>query len=157
MKNKFILIIFLFISIAGLYAQEKDSNFTETKLTQNDKNWIKDYVEIANKMGKETRSDFRKNNFTPELLDQIFVKCLPEIEIGNLDSQFVSETLGIAFGTYLIETLNGSWILVTDEKGTDLAVKLKNNQYAFPISTVSKRISTKETGFFASIFEFLSK
>jgi hypothetical protein len=67
--------------------------------------------------------------------------------------QQVIEILGAYAGCQLVENLNMEWVIVTDEYGTDFAVRDKKYEVmSFPFSSVAKRIQDKQFDFMNGVY-----
>jgi hypothetical protein len=91
-------------------------------------------------------------NFTTETLDDL-------IDIWNTDSmkfkcnreRFVN-SIGVAFGQYLVKNYEMKWKIVVDEYGTDYSTILPELKISnFPISSVGKAIDQKRVGSLSAI------
>lgn len=61
------------------------------------------------------------------------------------------QSLGVAFGDALAQQLEMEWVQVTDEYGTDPALRLPGTSViSFPLTSISKRI---ERGEFVDVYE----
>ena len=68
----------------------------------------------------------------------------------------VVEILGGYLGNKCVVDLEMEWVTVTDEYGTDYAVRSKSAEVmAFPFSTVMKRIEAKEHDFLHGVYHTL--
>jgi hypothetical protein len=65
--------------------------------------------------------------------------------------------VGLAFGQLLADRLGLSWVALTDEHGTEIAVRGDANFTVFPTNFVAKRYVTRETGFLASAYNEMVK
>ncbi|MFH2047416.1 MAG: DUF3806 domain-containing protein [Pseudomonadota bacterium] len=71
----------------------------------------------------------------------------------NHSNEKVVEILGGYLGNKCIADLNMEWVTVTDEYGTDYAVRSKISEVmAFPFSTVMKRIEDNEYDFLYNVY-----
>jgi Domain of unknown function (DUF3806) len=61
--------------------------------------------------------------------------------------------VGLAFGQLLAERLGLSWVALTDEHGTEIAVRGRSDFTVFPTNFVAKRYEGRETGFIAPSFD----
>lgn len=66
----------------------------------------------------------------------------------------IASGLGTLFGEIVKKQLSMEWQMITDEYGTDYClVHKKTNTRIFPLSTVYKRIESKEYDFFWNIYQ----
>jgi hypothetical protein len=88
---------------------------------------------------------------TPEGLEEVFSRWMFD-EDEKEDDSTVANALGAAFGEYFVEHLGFRWIVLTNQFGTDYAVRHHLGETtAYPRASVQKRIESRETGFFRSI------
>lgn len=67
--------------------------------------------------------------------------------------QQVTEILGAYLGNILIKDLKMEWVVVTDEYGTDYAVRAKQYEVlSFPFSSVLKRIESNQHDFMVGVY-----
>ncbi len=85
-------------------------------------------------------------------MDTIFARWLND-EDPKEEPDVVANALGAAFGEWFVERLGFQWMVITDQYGSEYAVrhKLEENT-AFPRASVEKRIKSRETEFFDSIY-----
>jgi hypothetical protein len=70
----------------------------------------------------------------------------------------VIEMIGSLLGTACVRELNMEWVEVTDEYGTDFAVRAKKAEViSFPYSVVAKRIESNEYEFVYSVFHAIKE
>jgi hypothetical protein len=126
----------------------------KTDFTNKDKAWL---VESLQKAG-QLKNDYwekpmpKKNEFMPVVLDEVFGRWMNDTSKTKKDADFVINSLGAAFGQYLVDNYNMKWIIVKDDYGTDYAVIHKNwNIIAFPLSSVNKGIEQDKQNLFSSI------
>jgi hypothetical protein len=75
----------------------------------------------------------------------------------RVDPNTFVNTVGIAFGQVLVDRLGLKWAVVTDERGTDVAVHgSPGDILAFPISAVAKRVADGETAFLIELYRRLA-
>jgi Domain of unknown function (DUF3806) len=60
--------------------------------------------------------------------------------------------VGLAFGHLLAERLDLSWVALTDEHGTEIALRGPADFTVFPTNFIAKRYAGRETGFVAAAF-----
>ncbi len=65
----------------------------------------------------------------------------------------VIDILGAYLGSRLAVDFGMEWVKVTDQDGTDYAVRAKTVEVmSFPFSSVAKRIENKQYGFMAGVY-----
>jgi hypothetical protein len=88
----------------------------------------------------------------PEELDRIFSRWMAESGEKEADD-VISNALGAAFGDYLVANYGFQWVILTDEYGTEYAVRHGLGQTtAFPKASVQKRIEDGQTEFFQNVY-----
>ena len=63
--------------------------------------------------------------------------------------------VGLAFGQLLADRLGLSWVALTDEYGTEIAVRGRANFTVFPTNFIAKRYAGRETNFIAAAYDDL--
>lgn len=111
---------------------------------------------VAQDSGKDIQA-----TITLEALDQSFKACCANIDPKNGKAiNGIINTIGIAFGQYLVEHLGMEWAAVTDEYGCDLAVvglQGKADVLVFPTNFVAKRWERREVDFLVISFQQIAK
>ena len=116
-------------------------------LNNSQKLFIKHCLESADTLIRKYQPNSNIDNFTPQTLDNI-------IDLWNADSSkftcsendFIN-TIGTAFGHYLVKTYKMKWAMVTDEYGTDYATTIAElNLSNFPLNSIVKAIEQKREG-----------
>lgn len=114
--------------------------------------WLETSLNSAGALGLKYGSG---GELTPEELDQVFSRWLSEVgekEPGEL----VANALGAALGSYLVEHHGFAWVVLTDEYGTEYAVRHPVGQTTgFPRASVEKRIERREPEFFQDVYLML--
>ncbi len=89
---------------------------------------------------------------TLEALDDAWAAWLAEWE--RFDPNHIINAVGVVIGEHLIAALGLTWLVATDERGTELAVHGEpNNVLVFPANLVGKRFEGRKTGFIAPLLE----
>lgn len=65
--------------------------------------------------------------------------------------------VGLAFGQLLVDRLGLAWVALTDENGTEVAVRGSANFTVFPTNFVAKRYAGRETDFIAPAYEEMAE
>ena len=111
--------------------------------------WLEEGLEAALALGVKFGSG---GDLTPEELDVVFSRWMHDDEEKEADD-LVANALGAAFGSYLVEQHGFRWVVVTDEYGTEFAVRHDIGETkAFPRSSVQKRIEDKCSEFFQNVY-----
>ena len=87
--------------------------------------------------------------------DEAFRRWQLAVASGDteIDSNVVIEILGCVLGNLLVTELDMQWVKVTDQYGTDYAVKGRSVEvFSYPFSTVAKRVENEEYDFMYNVF-----
>ena len=106
-------------------------------LDTSQKLFVKHSLEGAATLIRKYQPNFTIDNYTPQTLDNI-------IDLWNADStkftyaeNYFVNTVGIAFGQFLVKTYDMKWTIVTDEYGTDYATTIKELNFSnFPLNSI---------------------
>jgi hypothetical protein len=84
---------------------------------------------------------------------------LAQHDAESEDPNPVINAFGIAFGQYLVDQLQMTWVVASDQHGTEMAVHGQPGDIlVYPPNLVAKRYTARETVFFAALFtEFQSQ
>jgi hypothetical protein len=111
--------------------------------------WLQEGLERATALGIKYGSG---GTLTPEELDVVFSRWMYDEE-GKESDDAVANALGAAFGDYIVEQHGFRWVVVTDEYGTEYAVRHRlGSNTAFPRASVQKRIEDKCPEFFQNVY-----
>jgi hypothetical protein len=118
-----------------------------TNLDNSQKLFIKHYLEAADKLIRKHQPNSNIDNFKPTTLDSIIGQWNEDSIKFNCSEGYFVNTIGAAFGHFLVKTYKMKWTMVTDEYGTNYAttideIKLTN----FPLNSVAKAIDQKREG-----------
>jgi hypothetical protein len=67
------------------------------------------------------------------------------------------DLVGLAFGQLLVDDFQLFWSLVTDELGSDWAVRGPSELVVYPVNSVAKRYDTRDTDFLTPIYEGVAR
>jgi hypothetical protein len=110
-----------------------------------DLDWLAANLDRARTLGIKYGSG---GEMGPEELDLIFSRWMHETQ-DKEQNEYIAEALGAVFGAYLVQKHGFEWVVVTDEYGTEYAVKhLVKDTIAFPRASIEKRIEDEEPEFF---------
>jgi hypothetical protein len=124
-------------------------------LNQDELAWITQNIELARKAVSAYAGE--ASQLDPAGLDRTVLAWSARREDDRIDPNALANALGIAFGQYLVDGLQMTWAVVTDEHGTDIAVhSAPSDMLVCPTAAVAKRISKGELPFFADLYEQLS-
>ncbi len=106
-----------------------------------ERQWVPDNVAEAKRL--------LAGDLTTETLDDLWAMLLRE---DPADPNPGINMVGLAFGDLLAERLGLSWVALTDEHGTKIAVRGRADFTVFPTNFVAKRYEGRDTGFIAPAF-----
>jgi Domain of unknown function (DUF3806) len=107
--------------------------------------WVAANVAAARGALRETGLE-PDGELTAESLDELWALLLAE----QPDDPNVSINLvGLAFGQLLVDRFGLTWVALTDEHGTEVAVRGPSELTVFPTNFVAKRYEASEAGFLA--------
>jgi hypothetical protein len=94
------------------------------------------------------------SDLTPEALDELW----PLFRAQPPDDPNVAiNIVALALGQLLVDRFQLEWAAVTDEYGTEVAVRGPSNFTVFPTNFVAKRYETGETGFLAPFVDEVAR
>ena len=88
-------------------------------------------------------------NLSPETLDDLWATLLGD---EPTDPNPAINMVGLALGQLLVENLGLSWVALTDEHGTEIAVRGPSDFTVFPTNFIAKRYEGRETNFIAPAY-----
>ena len=103
---------------------------------------------VATNVAEATR--MLDGELSADRLDDLWATLLNE-EPG--DPNPAINMVGLAFGQLLADRLGLSWIALTDEYGTEIAVRGRAKFTVFPTNFVAKRYEQRETNFIAFAYD----
>lgn len=131
-----------------------DQQYEELPLNEEDQKWIETSLQIAREMVEFYLKVQPEYPYEPELLDKVFVECLNDLDNKMLEPNVVVAAVGCGMGQCLIDKLGFQWIIYKDQQGSDLALRHPVTGWiSYPMSSVFKRLETKERGFVKGIFD----
>jgi hypothetical protein len=116
--------------------------------------WLKQNLEKARELKDEywEKPMPPDKEFMPHVLDEVFNSWTNDKSKTKKEPDFVINSLGAAFGQYLVDHYNMKWIMISDEYGTDYAgLHKKWDIIAYPLSSVKKSIDQNKVDFFKNI------
>ena len=93
-------------------------------------------------------------DLTAEALDAVWAALLSE---EPTDPNPAINMVGLAFGQLLVDRLGLSWVALTDEAGTEVAVRGRANFTVFPTNFIAKRYAGRETNFIGPAYDEMVK
>jgi hypothetical protein len=122
-------------------------------LNEAEREWVAVNVEEAGRLlvaaGLRAEPDL-----SPEALDELWAALLAE---EPEDPNPAINVVGLAFGQLLADRLGLDWVALTDEHGTEIAVRGHADFTVFPTNFVAKRYADRETDFIAPAYEEMVK
>jgi hypothetical protein len=114
--------------------------------------WVADNVAEAQKAAEER--GLAEGEIGPRALDELWALLLSE----RLDDpNALINLVGLALGQLLVDRFGLDWVALTDEHGTEIAVRGPSNLTVFPTNFVAKRYETHETGFIAPFVDEVAR
>ena len=119
--------------------------------------WIQDNLRMAHGLVALYLRVEVKPPIDPESLDLAY-RAWFTLSKEKEDPNQTINAFGIAFGQYIVETLEMKWAVVTDENGTEMGVHGQPGDILmYPPNLVGKRFARRETDFFQPIYADLEK
>ena len=115
-----------------------------------EKSWLTTNLRNASELKNEYWKKLIPKNkeLMPIVLDEVFTAWMADTALTKSDTDFVINSLGAAFGQWLVDHYQMKWIVVTDANGTGYAViHEKGNVIAYPPAAVKKAIDAEEEKF----------
>jgi len=103
---------------------------------------------VATNVAEATR--MLDGELSAEKLDDLWAAVLEE---NPADPNPAINMVGLAFGQLLADRLGLSWVALTDEHGTEIAVRGRADFTVFPTNFIAKRYERRETNFIASAYD----
>jgi Domain of unknown function (DUF3806) len=125
--------------------RESDVQERVEQLSDGERSWIAENVSAARDIARQAGLE-REGQVTEETLDDLWV--LLRSELANDPNQAIN-LVGLALGQLLVDRFGLEWVALTDEHGTEAAVRGPSNLTVFPANFVAKRYETGETNFIA--------
>jgi hypothetical protein len=125
-------------------SSQPESNVEEAvePLNEAEQEWV------ASNVAEATRT--LDGELSPETLDELWAALLKD---EPADPNPAINMVGLAFGQLLADRLNLAWVVLTDESGTEIAVRGRANFTVFPTNFIAKRYAERETNFIAPAYD----
>jgi hypothetical protein len=111
-------------------------------LNEAEQEWVANNVAQAKQM--------LDGNLSPETLDDLWAALLRD---DPADPNPAINMVGLALGQLLVDGLGLSWVALSDESGTETAVRGRANFTVFPTNFIAKRYAGRETNFIAPAYQ----
>jgi len=124
-------------------SSQPESNVTEhvEPLNQAEQEWVATNVAEATRM--------LDGKLSAETLDDLWAALMKD---EPADPNPAINMVGLAFGQLLADRLGLSWVVLTDENGTEIAVRGRANFTVFPTNFIAKRYAGREVNFIAPAY-----
>ena len=132
------------------FTEEIHKGVQETRRPMNseEKDWLQMSLRASEDLSRKYGSGGELN---PKTLDVIFARWMHE-EGEKEPGELIADSLGAAFGDYMVQNHGFSWTVISDQYGTEFAVEHgETKTTGFPRASVEKRIDSGEEGFFDAI------
>lgn len=135
-----------------------ETQHDEYTLSKRELAWKEDALQVALGLVENYVDENPTYPYDVALLDEVFEKVMA-LSWWKRPRKFAIITgLGYALGQYLVDKMGFEWMVYKDFQGKDIAVKHAGSGIiSFPISSVRKRIKTKEYRFMVSYIEALKQ
>jgi Domain of unknown function (DUF3806) len=131
---------------------EKEVHEQVGPLNEAERDWVAQHVATARALLRESGLQ-KDGELSAESLDELWVL------LGSQSPEDVNTAInvvGLAFGQLMVDRFDLGWVALTDEHGTEVAVRGPSNFTVFPTNFVAKRYERGETGFLVPFFEEIS-
>ncbi|HID76521.1 MAG TPA: DUF3806 domain-containing protein [Planctomycetaceae bacterium] len=125
-------------------------------LTAAEEEWIRDQLDGVRIFVEAFSPEDAPEALTLGALDRAFAAWTATRETDPQQINAAIRVVGIGFGELLVRGLGLSWVVVTDDRGRELAVHGlpgRGDVLVFPQSLVAKRWQKRTTYFLASVFQ----
>jgi hypothetical protein len=121
---------------------ESDVDERVEPLNDAERAWVAEHVAAAREALQELGLP-GDGEVPAKSLDELWARSLAEPG----DPNRAINVVGLALGQLLVTRFGLEWVALTDEYGTEVAVRGPSNFTVFPTNFVAKRYETAETGF----------
>lgn len=118
--------------------------------------WITHQIHSAQLMVDAYSPSDAGQPLTLAALDRAFAGFLSTQESDEKVVNGVINCIGIAFGQFLVDGAGMSWVIATDQHGTDLAVRAlpgAGDVLTYPANLIAKRWERKESHFIETTYQ----
>jgi len=133
---------------------------TFTPLTQAETLWLSQQLSAAEALTAAHCPEAVGKALSPAILDRVWAAWVAS-EPSSPDAINAGiNAIGIAFGAHLVQQSGFSWVIASDEWGTDLAVLAlpgTADVLVYPANFVAKRWEGRETGFLQPAFQDITR
>ena len=117
--------------------------------------WIEQQLRAANEFAVQYFPNCANQPLSLASLDLAFKCWLDAGDNNSFTVNNIVNAIGVAFGNSLVENAGFSWVISSDQYGTDLAILALPGQgdvLVYPANFVAKRLEKKETLFLETAF-----
>ena len=132
---------------------ESDVQDRVEPLTDEERSWIGANVSAARDIARDAGLE-RDGHLTGETLDDLW--ALLQSELADDPNQAIN-LVGLSLGQLLVDRFGLEWVALTDEHGTEAAVRGPSRLTVFPANFVAKRYETGETDFIAPFVDEVAR
>ena len=125
-------------------------------LTDKEQSWVRTQLEGAGKFVDAFSPEDADDPLTLAALDRAFAAWLETDVTDTGQINAAVNVVGVAFGQFLVKGLGLRWVIVTDEKATELAVHGlpgKGDVLVFPQNFVAKRWESRAKFFLVQSYK----
>ena len=125
-------------------------------LTPAEESWLNTQLAAAAELAAIHCPDGANVPLSPAVLDRVWAAWVASAPTEPAVINAGINAVGIAFGSYLVQNSGFSWVIASDEWGTDLAVLAlpgTADVLVYPANFVAKRWERRETGFLQPAFQ----
>lgn len=131
------------------------------RLNEAEQAWVRDEIANARALVRHACPDTPDAPLTPQILDRAFAAAYHATPRGDgAAANAIINTVGIAFGEYLVDTLGFEWCIVIDSDGKELAVVALPDTAkvtVFPPNLVAKRWENGTTDFLDDVYKVIQQ
>ncbi|MGI5130535.1 DUF3806 domain-containing protein [Pseudonocardia sp. CA-107938] len=121
-----------------------------TEPTPAEQGWIAGYVEAAGDLAARWVPD-APEHLSVHDLDALWAAWIASGPAAA-EATGVVHAVGLAFGQRLVEDLDLRWVVVEDDRGTEMAVQGPDDFLLFPAEVVARHWPQRTTGFLGPLF-----
>jgi len=122
--------------------------------------WIRSQVECAKTFVRDFAPVEEMPQLTLDKLDRAFAAWIFSNPIDAKSVNAIINCVGMAFGQILADGLNLSWVIASDDHGSELALHglpASGDVLIYPANFVAKRWERREINFFADAYRRIAR
>ena len=125
---------------------------------EEDRTWIAEQLAIVDRLVLCHSPADRGLELSPAVLDRVYAGWWKSPTRYDGDPNEIVDAAGSAFGQYLVEQRGLSWVITTDELGSDLAIHDKSGRFfVYPACLIANRYERGETRFLETFNQSISQ